>query len=41
MKKYLKKKIIIKINNFFKNKINLILSIVIVILTITMLFFFI
>ncbi len=39
MKKYLKKKIIIKINNFFKNKINLILSIVIVILTITMLFY--
>ena len=39
MKKYLKKKILRKIKNFFKNKINLILSIVIVILTITMLFY--
>ena len=39
MKKYHKKKIIRKINNFLKNKINFTLSIVIVILTITMLFY--
>lgn len=39
MKKYLKKKMLRKINNFLKNKINFILSIVIVILTITMLFY--
>ena len=39
MNKYLKKKMLRKINNYLKNKINLILSIVIVILTITMLFY--
>ena len=39
MNKYLKKKILRKINNFLKNKINFTLSIVIVILTITMLFY--
>jgi len=39
MKKYIIKKFINKIKNFFKKKINIILSIVIVILTITMLFY--